>query len=181
MVTTEAIILGWRPYSDSMLLLDLFTATHGRNTFALHGNKYRNLLFYLNIVSVSYVPAPNKSLWSIRGMESTTPLYTLSSDVIKECMTMFIAEVLRLSLPHPQEDPQLFSWLKTQITQLDQHLDTHWHINVMMGLSRLLGYQIERDSSSELSLQELCNFFRMNVPGFKYTPKSLAVLHNVLH
>ena len=152
MQNVEAIVLAFQKRNDSSSLLHLYTREYGRIAVVVYGAQ--------TIVSRKNKPF-NKSLFSplswldviVRENHSEKSIYTLHSasyhyipnyihiDIKRQCVAIYIAEVLYKSLRHPLADEQVFDYITSQIKEIDS-ADSIGSIplNFIVQLSGLLGY-----------------------------------------
>ena len=190
---TSAIVLSITKYSDTGSVVHLYTAEHGRIQYVVYGNKYKAVLSPLSIVEVTS-SRRNNSPQQMGTLSSATLLYTpqrLTNDVPRQCVAMFIAEVLLHTLRHPMGDHPLFDWLFNLILQLDQADDIcNLHLEFLLEYATFLGIGIDdvehpewfRVPTTRLErqqrLRELCTYYEEHIEDFRL-PKSLDILIEV--
>lgn len=190
---TIAIVLSIIKYSDTGSVVHLYTAEHGRMQYMVYGNKYKSVLSPLSIVEVTSSRRNNAPM-QMGTLSSAALLYTpqrLASDVQRQCVAMFIAEVLLHTLRHPMSDQPLFDWLCNLIQQLDQSDDIcNLHLEFMLEYATFLGIGIDDVEHPEWfvaptsrlerqrRLRELCTYYEEHIEDFR-SPKSLEILIEV--
>ncbi len=189
----SAIVLNLTRYSDTGSIAHLYTAEHGRMQYVVYGNKLKGLLRPLSIiefVATRRNNAPNQ----MGTLSSVSLLYTpqrLPIEVQRQCVAMFMAEVLGNTLRHPMSDEPLYDWLCEVIRHLDQDTDiSNLHLHFMMEYATLLGIGIDdtehpewfvvpnNRSERQQRLRELTAYYEEHIEDFR-TPKSLDVLIEV--
>ena len=189
----SAIVLTLTRYSDTGSIVHLYTAEHGRMQYAVYGNKYKGLLRPLSIIDFTFTKR-NNAPSQMGTLSSVTLLQTpqrLSIDVQRQCVAMFIAEILSTTLRHPMSDQQLFDWLCDMIHHLDQDDEiTNLHLHFLLEYATYLGIGIddtehpdwyEAPSSRgerQQRLRQLCLYYSEHIEDFR-SPKSLDVLMEV--
>lgn len=173
--------------------MHLYTDQHGRMQYVTYGNKLKGILRPLSIIEFT-ATLRNNAPAQMGTVSSAALLYTpqrLSTDVQRQCVAMFIAEVLVSTLRHPMSDQPLFDWLCEIIQHLDQDDNiTNLHIQFLLEYATLLGIGIDdtehpewfiaptsRTQRQEL-LRSLCAYFEQHIEDFR-PPKSLDVLMEV--
>ena len=173
--------------------MHLYTDQHGRMQYVTYGNKLKGILRPLSIIEFT-ATLRNNAPAQMGTVSSAALLYTpqrLSTDVQRQCVAMFIAEVLVLTLRHPMSDQPLFDWLCEIIQHLDQDDNiTNLHIQFLLEYATFLGIGIDdtehpewfiaptsRTQRQEL-LRSLCAYFEQHIEDFR-PPKSLDVLMEV--
>lgn len=188
-----AIILSLTKYSDTGSIVHLYTAEQGRMQYAVYGNKLKGILRPLSIIGFTSTKRNNAPA-QMGTLSSATLLYTpqrLSIDVQRQCVAMFMAEVLVLTLRHPMSDQPLFDWLCEVIQHLDKDDNiTNLHIQFLIEYANFLGIGIDDTEypewftmpSSRIERQQrlraLCLYYSEHIEEFS-TPKSLDVLMEV--
>ena len=192
-VMPNAIVLSTTKYSDTRNIVHLYTDQHGRMQYVTYGNKLKGILRPLSIIEFT-ATLRNNAPAQMGTVSSAALLYTpqrLSTDVQRQCVAMFIAEVLVSTLRHPMSDQPLFDWLCEIIQHLDQDDNiTNLHIQFLLEYATFLGIGIDdtehpewfiaptsRTQRQEL-LRSLCAYFEQHIEDFR-PPKSLDVLMEV--
>ena len=189
----NAIVLSTTKYSDTRNIVHLYTDQHGRMQYVTYGNKLKGILRPLSIIEFT-ATLRNNAPAQMGTVSSAALLYTpqrLSTNVQRQCVAMFIAEVLVSTLRHPMSDKPLFDWLCEIIQHLDQDDNiTNLHIQFLLEYATFLGIGIDdtehpewfiaptsRTQRQEL-LRSLCAYFEQHIEDFR-PPKSLDVLMEV--
>ena len=189
----NAIVLSTTKYSDTRNIVHLYTDQHGRMQYVTYGNKLKGILRPLSIIEFT-ATLRNNTPAQMGTVSSAALLYTpqrLSTNVQRQCVAMFIAEVLVSTLRHPMSDQPLFDWLCEIIQHLDQDDNiTNLHILFLLEYATFLGIGIDdtehpewfiaptsRTQRQEL-LRSLCAYFEQHIEDFR-PPKSLDVLMEV--
>lgn len=189
----RAIVLNTTRYSDTGSVAHLYTAEHGRMQYAVYGNKHKSMLQPLNIIEFSCTQRKNAPQ-QMSSLSAVALAYTptgLNSDVQRQCIAMFIAEILMLTLRHPMSDEPLYNWLCKLIMSLDKAEDIRdMHLSFLLEYSNLLGIGIDEQEHAEWfgvphsrrerqqRLRELVEYYSEHIEEFN-TPKSLDVLIEV--
>lgn len=146
-VRTKAIVLSSLKYGDTSLIVRAYTASDGLKTYLLKGiltsrkgklkTAYFQPLSQLDIVAVH----KNKgTLEQIREARIDYPYITLQTDITKNAITMFLAEMLSNCIREEQADPALFSYIQTALQWLDTHDKiANFHLHFLTSLTRFLG------------------------------------------
>lgn len=188
-----AIVLSLIKYSDTGSIVHLYTAEKGRMQYAVYGNKYKGVLRPLSIVE--YVATKRQNAPQQMGsLSSVSLLYTpkqLATDIKRQCIAMFIAEVLASTLRHPMSDQPLFDWLCEVIHHLDTDADiSNLHLHFLIEYAIFLGVGIDNTEhpdwfavpSSRIERQQrlraLTTYYEQHIEDFR-PPKSLDVLIEV--
>lgn len=190
---SEAIVLNITRYSDTGSVVHLYTADHGRMQFVVYGNKLKGLLRPLNIIEYTSTRR-NNAPTQMGTLSSASLLYTpkrLTIEVQRQCLAMFIAEVLASTLRHPMSDKPLYDWLCEVIQHLDQDAEiSNLHLQFMIDYATHLGIGIDdtehaqwftlpcNRSERQQRLHDLTAYYEEHIEDFR-EPKSLEVLMEV--
>ena len=144
---TKAIVLSSLKYGDTSLIVRAYTESDGLKAYLLKGilasrkgklkTAYFQPLSQLDIVAIH----KNKgTLEQIREARIDFPYTTMHTDIIKNAITMFLAEMLTNCIREEQSDPSLFSYLQTALQWLDTHDQiANFHLYFLLSLTRFLG------------------------------------------
>lgn len=190
---SSAIVLSLTKYSDTGNIAHLYTAEHGRMQYAIYGNKYKGILRPLSIVEFTATRrnnAPNQ-LATLSNCQLSFVNSRLSTDVQRQCVAMFIAEILIVTLRHPMSDKPLFDWLCELVKHLDTDTDIrNLHLHFLIEYANHLGIGIDDTEHPEWyelpasrkerqqRLREICAYYEEHIEDFRQ-PKSLDVLMEV--
>lgn len=147
-VTTPAIVLSSLKYGDTSLIVKAFTASDGVKSYLLKGiltskkGKLKTALF-LPLTQLELVANHrNKgTLESIREAKVSHHYQTLHTDIGKNALTMFLAEMLSGSIHEEEPNQNLFDFLEASLQWLDVHDKvSNFHIYFLLRLSKYLGF-----------------------------------------
>jgi len=210
--TTDAIVLSLQPHSDKAHLLHAYTRTGGRINYMVYGLGRKNPRGIYTPLSLIQITADHDSLKPPTIKEATllssNSASGLTSNIYKQTVSLFIAEVLFHVLRHPMTDEPMFDFLAQSIEELDT-TDTpqNFHLRFLVGLAAKLGFALPEDhplthssshpltlSSShplthsltnpltrkerQQALRALCDYFAEHVETWQ-APKSLDILMEV--
>jgi DNA repair protein RecO (recombination protein O) len=189
----SAVVLSVTKYSDTGSIAHLYTADHGRMQYVVYGNKYKPILRPLSLIEYT-ISKKNNAPSQLCTISSASLLYTpqrIAIDVQRQCVAMFIAEVLLHTLRHPMSDQPLFDWLSQLIQHLDQADDIcNLHLEFLLEYATLLGIGIDDTEhpywftppttrqERQQRLRELCAYYAEHIEDFR-PPKSLDILMEV--
>lgn len=191
----KAIVLSLKRYSDNGSIVHLYTAEHGRMQYVVYGNKHKGILSPLSIIEFTSSKRQNAPK-QIGTLSSVILAYTplrLQQEVQRQCVAMFIAEMLSNTLRHPMSDKPLYDWLCNVIQHLDQDIEiNNLHLQFLMEYASHLGIGIDDTEHLEWfstpstriarqqRLRELTNYYEEHIEDFQ-SPKSLDVLIEVFN
>ena len=189
----SAIVLNIARYSDTGSIVHLYTAEHGRMQYAVYGNKLKGELRPLSIIEYTSTRRNNAptQMGTLSSASLLYPLQRLTIDVQRQCVAMFVAEVLASTLRHPMTDQPLYEWLCEVIQHLDQDAEiSNLHLRFLLDYATYLGIGIDdtehpewfmapnNRSERQQRLRELIAYYEEHIEDFR-APKSLEVLMEV--
>ncbi|MEX0313179.1 MAG: DNA repair protein RecO, partial [Allomuricauda sp.] len=147
-VTTKAIVLSSLKYGDTSLIVKAFTASDGLKSYLLKGvlsSKKGKLkaAYFLPLMQLEIVAVhKNKgTLESIREVKVTVPYKTVHTDIAKNSMVLFLAEMLTNSILEEGQDEGLFNYLEYALHWLDVHApNSNFHTLFLLNLTKYLGF-----------------------------------------
>ncbi|MCK5782172.1 MAG: DNA repair protein RecO [Flavobacteriales bacterium] len=146
--TFDGIVIRSRNYSDNSIILKCYTKQSGVVSFIARGVKKRKkshvmaLFQALSIVEISsYSKNKLSELKNLRDIKANTFYKNLQFDPIKSGLSIFLAEMLDLSLHEEEENEHLYSFLESSFHYLDEIDDfANFHIAFLIELSKHLGF-----------------------------------------
>jgi len=144
---TSIIILNYTKYSDSSIIVHGISEHFGRISFLVYGisskNRSKLVSFQpLYLIDAQLYYKTNRNIQKIKEFKLSPPLYTLSNDIRKSTLALFISELLTKTVKEEYTDKYLFDFIKTSILFLDQ-LDENlsiFHLVFLLKMSRFLGF-----------------------------------------
>ena len=154
--TTRAIVLNHIRYGDSSLIVDLYTENMGRQTVFVKGafskkSTMRAALFQpLHILETGLHYRVNRQMQRISNVQISYCFQNIPYDPVKNCIALFIAEILYKTLKEEEANPELFNFLVHTIQALDLNDcgTANFHIAFLVHFSRYLGFYIKYDNLS---------------------------------
>ncbi len=147
MYKTEGIVLAVQRKSDKSSLVHVYTREYGKVLYMVYGGGKRSGCVNRNILTpLSWIEIEGKELSgkSLHGLVSAQLHYVpqhLPTDVRRQCVAIFMAEMLYKTLCHPLSDEKVFDYISSLIIELDtsdsiEHIPSHFPVR----LSELMGY-----------------------------------------
>ena len=145
---TSGIILHTTNYSDTSLIVKMYTQHFGLQSYLISGvrskkSKNKASLFQpLAQVDLEVKNSEKSSLQRVSEINIHYHYTGIPYDIIKSSIAMFINEIMVKSLKESHPDEALFLFLKHSLTILDleQESCANFHVCFLMGLSRCLGF-----------------------------------------
>lgn len=154
-LTTKAIVLSSIKYGDTGLIVKAYTASDGLKSYLLKGvlgskkgklkPAYFQPLMQLEIVATHR----NKgTLERIREVRVGHPYQTIHTNIIKNGMALFLAEILTSCIQEEEKDEGLYNYLEYAFLWLDNHSEVaNFHLGFLLNLSKFLGFPPDTSST----------------------------------
>ena len=147
-LATSAIVLSSIKYGDNSLIVRMYGRETGLLQCMLKGvlgrrkGKLSPGLFQpLSQLEVIAVPGRNGKLGYLKEAVLGVPYTTISTDVHKSAIAIFLAETLSQSLREEAPDPLLYQYLQSAFSWLDgPNPIANFHLLFLIGLTRYLGF-----------------------------------------
>ena len=164
---TRAIVLNHIRYSDSNLIVNLYTESMGRQAVFVRGafskkTAMRIALFQpLHLIEADLHHRVNRQIQRVSNIRMYYPFHSIPFDPIKTCIALFIAEALYKTLKEEEANPELFDFLLHAIQTLDlnERGTANFHLAFLVHYSRHLGFYLKYDhllsQLSEMSFDHL--------------------------
>lgn len=151
---TKAVILHSVKYADNKMVVDTFTETHGRVSFAVtvakssRGRMKKQLFQPLSILEVVFDFRPNKALQRLTDVRMAQPLALMMTDPYKLSVALFVAEFLTYATISEQQNETLFKYIVYSVEWLDsaQGSIANFHVVFMLKLAQFLGFSPNMDT-----------------------------------
>lgn len=143
--TTELIVLNTTKVGDNAIVLHSLSKEYGRRSFIVKGIGKKSVMAYfqpLNILEADVVESARTTLFQARSIVSRHPLNGLRSNMYKNAMTMFMAEVLFRLLREGGREENLYEMCVNEILLLDAlEADfSNFHIRFLLRLAVAMGF-----------------------------------------
>lgn len=208
LVRTEGIVIQQFPFSDTSLIVKIFTREFGLLGFIIKGiktkkNNKANLFKPINLLSVSFYLRENQALKHINDVQLLFAPDAQNFGIFKSAISMFIVELINNTIPtdssHPDKEKYDFINYSMQFLK-DRPLNKHFYLSFMYQYSGFLGIEIPLSDlkvnsaiDNYLSLDQLAldkserkNIFRLfeqhyfeNLTNYKPL-KSIDILNEIL-
>jgi len=163
----EGLYLSHTNYSDSTIILRLFTKLYGTQSFFVRGIKKKKgaaaLIQPFHFVELTSNFNPDKDINSGNSVRLLHPTATITIDIRKTTVALFLTDVMNKALKSTEPNEELYSYLFNGIQLLDQ-TDFHpnYHIFFLSNLSKYLGF------FPDLTLPQNQFYFNLNEGCFEY-------------
>ena len=178
-ITTKAIVLSSLKYGDTSLIVKAYTQSDGLKTYLLKGvlgTKKGKLkpAYFLPLMQLEIVANhKNKgTLESLSEVKVSLPYKTLHTDIVKNSIVLFLAEMLGNSIHEEERNPSLFNYLEHALYWLDEYpANPNFHLLFLLNLTKYLGFY------PDTSFQD-APFFDLQEGSFSETPSLNPLIQN---
>ncbi|MFD2586603.1 DNA repair protein RecO [Croceitalea marina] len=155
-VTTKAIILSSLKYGDTSLIVKAFTQSDGLKSYLLKGvlasKKGKLKTAYFQPLTQLELTANHKNkgtLETIREVKVLYPYKTLHTNIVKNSLVLFLAEMLGSSIQEEQQDTGLYDYLENSFRWLDHNEKiADFHLLFLVNLTKFLGFYPEESEGT---------------------------------
>ncbi len=206
LVSTEGIVLKQFPYSESSLIIRVFTRDFGLVSFIIkgaRGKKSQNnasILRPMNQISFSFYNKENKSLKSFKECQLLFAPDGQNFGIYKSSICMFIIELLNQTISEESEIDELkYNFISNSYQYLKNHpIHSCFYLSFMYQYLYFLGFGIELDTPLDYLtdyhlLQEKIHpstrkdiYNKLEIQYLSYVPnfkslQSIKILEEILH
>ena len=150
LVSTEGIVLCQFPYSDTSLIVKIFTRDYGLLSFMIKGVKSRknskaNLYKPVNLLTISFYHRENQALKQIKEAQLIFAPDALNFGVYKSAISMFMVELIQHTIPDDSSQPDIekYNFIDYSLQYLRTNkLNAHFYLAFMFQYSVHLGIEI---------------------------------------
>jgi DNA repair protein RecO (recombination protein O) len=149
---TRGIILHHLKYSDSGIVVHLYTRKFGRQSVLIKGMRKKktgkHIVFFqpLFILDLEMYYNPSREMQTLREFSLSWTPYDLYSNIRKSSVAMFLGEVLSLVLREESPNEDMFDYIERSVIYFDSCRNdfANFHIAFLAGLSSYLGFEPSR-------------------------------------
>jgi len=146
---SEGIVFRSVKYGDSSLILEILTREKGLRSFivsGVKGSKGRSKAAIYQHLNILHLLAYDKQekLARIKEVNINHVYHSLTFDVIKSSLGLFILEVCRNAIKEYEANEEVYDFIKGKLVDLDQEENKEnlglFHIRFMLEFSKLIGF-----------------------------------------
>lgn len=147
-VATKAIILTTLKYGDTSLIVKAFTLSDGIKSYLLKGvlasKKGKLKAAYFQPLTQLELVASHRNKGTLESIKEAKVSYhyqTIHTQVAKNALTMFLAEMLGNAIHEEEANMPLYNYIETALQWLDMNDEVaNFHLYFLMVLSKYLGF-----------------------------------------
>lgn len=144
---TEAIVLNYTKYNDSSIIVHVLSEKYGRQSLLVYGigsGKHNRLGSFqaLFILDTQIYYKASASIQKLKEYKLLVPLHSLTQDITKSTLALFLAEVIHRTVREEFADERLYAFVKTTILVLEEakHGLAYFHLVFLTKLARYMGF-----------------------------------------
>ena len=163
-ITTKAIVFSSLKYGDNSLIVKAFTVSDGLKSYLLKGvlssKKGKLKTAYFQPLTQLEIVANHRNKGTLENIREAKICYhyqTLHTDIIKNAIILFLAEMLGNSIHEEEPNESFFNFLEASLQWLDAHTEiSNFHLYFLLALTRYLGFYPDTSNidSKYFDLQE---------------------------
>ena len=157
LVKTKAIVLSALKYQEKSLIVKCFTQSEGVKSYfvpsAFSTKKSSQRIAYFQPLTLLEIEANHKnkgSLEHFKEVKIATPYISITANIYKSTIVIFISEVLHHAIKEEEKNESLFTFLETALIWLDTHDEiANFHLILLLEVTKFLGFYPD-DSEANL-------------------------------
>lgn len=154
---TNGIVFRNLKYSESSLIVDIYTLEKGLRSYMVSGSRSKNsqkkaLFFQLfNQIQIVAYDGKEEKLCHIKEVHPSHHYKSLHSDIFKTSIGIFMIEIARNTIREKESNEELFQFLINRFNLLDewQGKVSDFHLKFMLDLSSFLGFYPQLPESND--------------------------------
>lgn len=158
---SQGIIFRRIKYSETSLIVDIFTREKGIRSFIFSGVRKSKakisaaLLDHMNIVNIIAYDKENDKLARVKEIHLDHSYRYITTDVIKSSLGIFLLEMTRDCIQEKEPNDELYTFITEWYKYLDhcEHQLSCFHLMYLLGLSTFLGFEPMNNYDEELRPQ----------------------------
>jgi DNA repair protein RecO (recombination protein O) len=159
---TKGIVISFVKYKETSIIVKIYTEAFGIQTYIENGvrsakGKNKIALFQpLTLLDLVVYHDTKKEIHRISEIKCLYPYHTITVDIKKSSLAIFINEVLNNSLKEHSENTPLFNFLEDSLKYLDQNEEQieNFHLYFLINYCFYLGFGPESEDDVVNQLNE---------------------------
>lgn len=145
---TNGIVISNTNFRDNSIISQIYTEQFGRQSYIFHGVRNQkgairpSHLMPLSLLEMVVYHKASSQIQQVKELRCEPVLQSIHFDVYKNCIALFVAEVLSAVLHEEENNPNLFRFLThfIHILDLEQSRVSNYPSYFLLQLSRHLGF-----------------------------------------
>jgi DNA repair protein RecO (recombination protein O) len=147
---TRGIVFRFTKFRETSIIVTIFTELFGLQTYIVNGVRSKSaknkIALYqpLTLLNLVVYHRENANIERIKEINCLHPYMTLTSDVKKSSIAMFINELLNKTVKDESHAKEIFNFLCASLIAMDtlEKGSENFHLIFMLRLSRYLGFGV---------------------------------------
>lgn len=160
---TKGIVLQSIKFNESSIIAKIYTADFGLRSFLVKGVRSAgksgkaSLFSPMNILELEMYHRENKGLQYLKEFRPAHLYKTISTDILKSSIALFLAEVLGKCIQEEEANRELFHYIEETLLDLDaaSHAESNAHLTFLLGFTKYLGFYPNTQSGIERAYFDL--------------------------
>ena len=147
LLKTKAIVISALRYQEKSLIVKCFTEAAGLKSYfvrnAFSGKTAQKIAYFqpLTILEIEAVHKNKGTLEIFKEIRLSMAYHSATTDVVKGTILMFLSEVLHHSIREEEKNEDLFEYLETALTWLDNHDKiANFHLILLLEITKFFGF-----------------------------------------
>lgn len=145
---TRGIVFRFTKFRETSIIVTIFTEAFGLQSYIVNGVRSKSaknkIALYqpLTLLNLVVYHRENANLERIKEISCFHPYHSLTADVRKSTLAMFLTEVLNKTVKEESHAGEIFGFLCESLITLDAQQEGHenFHLIFLLKLSRYLGF-----------------------------------------
>lgn len=152
-VQLEGLFLSAHPYTDSSVIVQLFTNHYGRRSFIFKGARKKNSPYIfqpLHFIEFNSSFKNEKSINVASNQQLSFPCHQITSDIRKTSIAFFLTEMLNSLLKEGDYSKELYHYIKNSFLLFEIHpYSPEFHLVFLAQLLSFLGIEPKNNLSEK--------------------------------
>ncbi len=144
---TKGIVFRFTKYGETSIIVNIFTELFGLQSYIVNGvrssARQSKIALYqpLTLLDLVVYHKENANILRIKEVKCYHPYQSVSTEVRKSAIAMFINEVLNKSVKEQSHAGEIHEFIANSLIVLDEHKKPeNFHLLFLVGLSKHLGF-----------------------------------------
>jgi DNA repair protein RecO (recombination protein O) len=147
----EGLFLSAHPYTDSSVIVQLFTNNYGRRSFIFKGARKKNSPYIfqpLHFIEFNSSFKNEKSINTASNQQLAFPCHQITSDIRKTSIAFFLTEILNSLLKEGDDSKELYHYIKNSFLLFEIHpFSPEFHLVFLTQILSFLGVEPKNNLS----------------------------------
>jgi len=144
---TKGVVFRFTKYGETSIIVNIFTELFGLQSYIVNGvrssSRRSNIALFqpLTLLDLVVYYKENANILRIKEVKCYHPYQSVTSEIKKSAIAMFIAEVLNKSVKEQSHAGEIHDFVANSLMTLDKlQKPENFHLLFLLGLSKHLGF-----------------------------------------